>query len=118
MTYTKSKKSKLTILFTFLAAGMALLGGSSKAQAANGCFATTVTAVLDYSAQCGGKGAFQTAASAQHWICGATDLQIRLATAAYLAGKPVYYQLGGGDNDCNPDTDYSTSKAPLYFYMQ
>ncbi len=116
--YIKSKKSKVTFLFTFLAAGMALVGGASNAQAANGCFATTVVGVLDYSAQCGGKGAFLTAGSGGNWICGTTDLQIRLATAAYLSGKPVYYQLGGGDNDCNPDSSYSISKTPLYFYMQ
>lgn len=112
------KKSKLTFLLSLVLGSGSLVGSTSPAQAqAGGCSNTTVIAVLDYPSQCGGKGAFMTAASGSNWICAANEQQMRIATAAYLSGKPVYYLLTG-DTDCNPNTSYSTAKAPTYFYMQ
>lgn len=109
------KKSKFAFLFSFLAGAASLVGSAAPAQAASGCFATTVTAVLDYPTKCNGNGAFQTAGSNFLWICAANEQQMRIVTAAYLSGKPFYYELPGTNTTCLPPSSYTTT--PLYLYM-
>lgn len=112
------KKSKLTLLLSLVFGSGSLVSATAPAQAqAGGCSNTTVIAVLDYPAMCGGKGAFMTAASGAFWICAANEQQMRIATAAYLSGKPTYYLLTN-DSDCNPGSSYNASKAPTYLYVQ
>lgn len=110
---TRHIKYASAVAFAVLALGAIVPTGASAA-----CSATTVTAVLDYgSAQCSSYGGFITAGSGGFWVCALNDKQYQLALTALLTGRTFSYQLGAGDNDCNPGSNYSTSKAPTYVYL-
>jgi hypothetical protein len=102
------KTSSLIISLLSLAATTLTVNSASAA-----CNAATVTAVSQNNGQCGGKVGFITNVSG-FIVCTTSEFQGSLVMSAYLSGRPIKYQLGSGDTDCNPDANESVPKAAVW----
>lgn len=102
----------LTTSRRILALSAVALGFTAEAQAA--CNTATVTMVSQNAGTCGGRVGFVTDVSGSSIICTSTALQGDIVLAAYLAGKNMSYQLGSGDNDCNPNGSETLSKSTVW----
>lgn len=88
------------------------LGITAEAQAA--CTSAKVTMISQNAGTCGGRVGFVSSTSGGSIICTGTALQGDIVLAAYLAGKTIKYQLGSGDNDCNPNGSETLSKSTVW----
>jgi hypothetical protein len=110
-----SAKNRLVTL-VFGSALAAVVGIAGDAHAACTTAGTVVTSVAESTQQCNGMVSFATNNSGSFLICTANAEQGRIVTAAYLSGKPIRYQLGGGDNDCNPGSGEDETRTTIWVH--
>ncbi len=100
-----------------LALSVATLGLSAVGVANAACNGATILKVSQNPGTCNGRVGFVPDV-ANRIVCSSTAIQDTIILSAHLANKTVKYQLGGGDNDCDPDVTESTAKAIVWIQTQ